>query len=70
MSNLVKKTDFNTKISEIENKVTTNRDHDKSITASEFNKLASENLTARLTQANLAIKSDIARLVKKDQQED
>ena len=33
MSNLVKKTDFNTKISEIENKVTTNRDHDKSITA-------------------------------------
>ena len=32
VSNLVKKTDYNTKISEIENKITTDHDHDKYIT--------------------------------------
>ena len=36
-SNLVKKTDYNTKISEIENKITTDHDHDKYITIPEFN---------------------------------
>ena len=35
----LKKTDYNTVISEIENKITT--DHDKCITTQEFNKLAS-----------------------------
>ena len=39
VSNLVKKTDYNTKISEIENKITTDHDHDKYITTQEFNKL-------------------------------
>ena len=29
VSDLVKKTDYNTNISEVENKVTTNHDHDK-----------------------------------------
>ena len=53
-----KKTDYNTKISEIENKITTDHDHDKYITTQEFNKLASENFTARLAQANLARKND------------
>ena len=38
-SNLVKKTDFNTKINEIEKKLTDHK-HDKYITTSEFNKLA------------------------------
>ena len=32
VSNLVKKTDYNTKISETENKITTDHDHDKYIT--------------------------------------
>ena len=66
-SNLVKKADYNTKISEIENKITTDHDHDKYITTQEFNRLTSENFTARLKQANLASKSDIANfLIKTD----
>ena len=36
VSNLVKKTDNNTKISEIENKITTDHDHDKYIATEEF----------------------------------
>ena len=40
VSNLVKKTDYNTKISELENKVTTDHDHDKYITTQEVIKLA------------------------------
>ena len=47
-----KKTHCNTKISEIENKVTT--DHDKYITPLAFNKLASKDFNVRLAQANLA----------------
>ena len=39
VSNLVKKTDYNTKITEIENKLN-NHNHDKYIYTSEFNKLA------------------------------
>ena len=39
VSNLVKKTVYNTKISETENKITTDHDHDKYITTQEFNKL-------------------------------
>ena len=42
VSNLVKKTDYNTKITEIENKITTNHDHDRYVTTQEFNKLTSE----------------------------
>ena len=64
VSNVVKKTEYNTKISEIENKIATDHDHDKYITTQEFNKLTLKNFTARLKQANLAIKSDIANLVK------
>ena len=63
-SSFVKKTDHNTKISEFENKITT--DHDKNISAQEFNKLTSQNFAARLAQANFASKNDIASLVKKD----
>ena len=53
------------KISEIENKTTTDRDHDKNITTQEFKKLSWENFAARLAQANLANKY-IANFVKKD----
>ena len=65
VSNLVKKTNYNTKISEIENKITTDHDHDKYVTTQEFNKLTSKKFTARLAQANLASKNDIANFVKK-----
>ena len=65
VSNLVKKTDYNTKISKIENKIATDHNHDKYITTQEFNKLTSESFTVRLKQANLASKNDIANFVSK-----
>ena len=37
VSNLVQKTDYNTKISEIENKIATDHDHVEYITTQEFN---------------------------------
>ena len=55
--NLAKKTDYNTKITEIENKLT-NHNHDKYIYTSEFNKLATDVFNARITQANLIAKTD------------
>ena len=53
-----KKTDYNTKISEIENKVT-NHDHDEYNTTSEFNKLTVENFKARSAQPNLVTKTNL-----------
>ena len=46
-------------------KITTYCDHDKYITTQEFNKLTAGDFTARLAQANLASKNDIANFVKK-----
>ena len=43
-----KKTNNNTIITEIENKITTDHDHNKYTTIQEFNKLASENFTVKL----------------------
>ena len=63
--NLVKKTDYNTNINEIEKKIS---DHDHSnnyITMQEFNKVPSKNFAPELAQSNLASKNDIAALVKK-----
>ena len=58
VSSLVKKTDYNTKISEIENKVN-NHNHDKYITTSEFNTMAADVFKARLAaQTNLIRKPD------------
>ena len=54
---LVKKTDNDTKISEIENKLT-DHNHDKYITTPEFNTLAASVFNARLAQANLLTKTD------------
>ena len=62
VSNLVKKTDYDTKISEIENKITTNHDHDKYITTREFN---IKKIYCKIITANLASKNDIANFVKK-----
>ena len=54
---LVKKTDYNTKITEIENKLT-NHNHDKYIDTQEFDKLATDVFNARLAQVNLITKAD------------
>ena len=63
VSNLVKKTDYNTKSNERE-KTITDHDHSKKyITTPEFNKLAAENVAARLKQANLASERDSANFV-------
>ena len=64
VSNLVKKTEYNTTLDEIEKKIT-DHNQDKYITTPEFNGLTSENFTTRLRQSNLAGKSDIANFVKK-----
>ena len=57
VNNLVKKTDYNTKVTEIENKLN-NHNHDKYIDTSEPNKLAVDVFNARLTEANLVTKTD------------
>ena len=51
-SNLVKKTDYNTKVIEIVKKLT-DHNHDKYITTTEFNKLATDAFNTRIVQANL-----------------
>ena len=64
-SDLVKKTGYNTKINELENKITIDHNLDKYITTQEFNIFTPNNFAARLAQANLASKSDIANFVTK-----
>ena len=59
------KTDCNTKINEIEKKIIDHEGSKKYITTPEFNKLTAKNFAARLKQANLASKSNIANLVNK-----
>ena len=54
---LAKKTNYNTKITEIEKKLT-DHNHDKYITTPEFNTLAADVFNARLSQANLITKTD------------
>ena len=53
----MKKADYNTKISEIEKKVS-DHNHDKYITTPEFNKIITENFKSRSAQANLVTKTD------------
>ena len=57
ISGLVKKTDYNTKIIDIEDKLT-NHNHDKYVATSEFNTLDTNVFNARLSQANLITKTD------------
>ena len=56
-SKLVKKTDFNTKITEIEKRLTDHK-HDKYIDTSKFNTLATNLFNTRIAQANLITKTD------------
>ena len=58
VSSLVKKTNYNTKITEIEKKLT-DHNHDKYITTPEFNTLAADVFNARLAQANLIKKQTL-----------
>ena len=53
----LKKTDYDTKITDIENNLN-NHNHDKYIDTSEFNKLAVDVFNARIAQANLITKTD------------
>ena len=53
----MKKKGYNTKISEIENKIT-DHNNDKYISTPEFNNLAVGVSTARLAQANLVTKAN------------
>ena len=53
----LKKTDYNTKITEIEKKLT-DHNHEKHITTLEFNTLAVSVFNARLSQANLITQTD------------
>ena len=57
VSKLVKNTDYNTKVTESENKLN-DHNHDKYITIPEFNTLAADVFNARLAQANLVTKTD------------
>ena len=57
VSGLVKKTDDNTKISEISKQIT-DHNHDKYINIPEFNNLAARIFTAKLAQANSVTKID------------
>ena len=59
VDNLVKQSDYITKVSEVENKIATDYDHDKLITTEKCHKLTSDNFNARLKQANLARTNDI-----------
>ena len=62
-NNLVKKNDYDTKIGEVEKKKI-DHDHGKNITTQELNKLMVHNFAAKLAQAKLATKADIADFVK------
>ena len=57
VSSFVKKTNYDTKISELEKKVT-DHNHDKYITTPEFNTLSASVFNIRLAQANLITKTD------------
>ena len=61
----VEQPDYNTEISEVENKITTDQDHDKYIRTQEFNKLTTEHPSGKLAEANLASESDINNFLKK-----
>ena len=55
--NLVRKTDYDTKITDIENKLT-NHNHDEYIDTSKFNTLATNVFNEKIAQANLITKTN------------
>ena len=65
VSSLVKKTDYNTKISEAEGKIN-NHNHGKYITTPEFNDLTAWVFDARLARENLVTKTNFDIKLKKN----
>ena len=64
VNDLIKKTDYDTKISEAEKKIT-DHDHDKYITTPEFNTMAARTFNARLAaQTDLIRKPEFAAKLK------
>ena len=59
VSNLAKKPDYNTKISEIEKKIT-GHNHDEYMTTPQFNKFTAKSFDLRLKWENLESKRNIA----------
>ena len=57
ISSFIKETDYNTKVTEVENQLT-DHNHDEYIATPEFNTLGASVFNARLTQANLMEKAD------------
>ena len=57
VSSLVKTANYDTKISELQKKLT-DHNHDKYITIQQFNTLAADVFNARLAQSNLVTKTD------------
>ena len=57
ISNLVNKTDYNTKVTEIENKLNIHK-HDKYINTQAFKKLTANVFNARIAQSNLITKTE------------
>ena len=54
---MIKKTDYDTKVTEIQNN-SNNHNHDKYVTTTEFNPLAADVFDSRLSIANLVAKTD------------
>ena len=54
----LRKTDYNTKVTDIENKLN-NHNHDKYIDTQEFNELTADVFNGRLGEANLITKTKI-----------
>ena len=65
ISDLVQKSDYNTKINEVKKKISDHDHSNKYITTPEFNKLTPESFAERLKQANAARKSDIVIFLNK-----
>ena len=65
ISDLVQKSDYNTKINEVKKKISDHDYSNKYITTPEFNKLTPESFAERLKQANAARKSDIVIFLNK-----
>ena len=63
ISSLIPKTDYNTKITKIEKKIS-DHSYDKYITTPEFNTLAAGPFTARLAQANLVTETEFDNKLK------
>ena len=64
LSSLLKETDYDTKISEIEN-IVNDHNHDNYITTPEFNTLAGRVFNARLAQADLVTRTHFDAKLKK-----